>query len=821
MKLYLYSFSLFLFFHTFTATAQLCTGTPGAPIFKQTFDSGTGAGAALPAGNTTYTYTTGWPSDGQYTIANSSNPSPGNTHWYTGADHTGDTNGYMFVVNASYAPGEFFRHKVTDLCANTTYVFSAWIANVNDTSTINFCKANDPPYVYSNVLFKVENPATGNVNSVSTGNIAPGDTGIVWHEFGFTFSTGAGQTTVDLVMVNNSPGGCGNDLVIDDISFRPCGPTTSVVALPSKQFYCSGDSILLDATIGPGYNSPVYQWQFSNDGGITWQDIPGANMQDLKLNPVAADQAGKYRLLLAEAGNISLSKCRVITDVLTLKILKSPPVVATAAPAKICTGASSTLSVSGASSYVWSTGSNATSIQVSPPSTVTYTVTGTDAVTGCISTTTVSVVVNTTPVSPVVAGPDSICSGNAATIIATAPGGIYKWYEVPTGGTPIYVGPVFITPVLTATKTYYVEAESPSLCASVTRTAITINVTTTPTAAVVTAPDSVCSGNAATLKATAPGGTYNWYEVPAGGTPVFTGNPFQTAVLNSDITYYVEVESAASCISTSRTPVHIKVNTTPVSPVVTTTDTICSGNTVSLSATAPGGTYKWYEVATGGIPVFTGNPFLTPVLHATKTYYVEVESASRCTSTSRTPVIVPVSEVHAEFTANPTLGESPLLVEFTNASTNAISYLWDLGNQFTSTDKNISYTFTTKAEGSSIYEVTLIAINDFGCADTARITITVDPHSELIVPNIFTPNDDGINDIFTLESTGLNFVKAELFNRWGLKMYEWQSIHGGWDGRTSTGLEAPAGTYYFIIKAKGEGMSGKDYEFKGAFTLLR
>jgi gliding motility-associated-like protein len=822
MKPNVYLFFLILLLHTLTTKAQLCTGTPGAPIFKETFGAGTSAGAALPAGNTTYTYTAGWPSDGQYTIANTSNPAPGNTHWMTGADHTGDPNGYMFVVNASYAPGEFFRHTVSGLCASTTYVFSAWIANVNDTSTVTFCKLNDPPYVFSNVLFQVENPITKKIDSVSTGNIAPGNSSIVWHEFGFTFSTGTGQTAVDLVMVNHSPGGCGNDLVIDDISFRPCGPNTSVVAIPSKQFYCSGDSITLDATIGPGYNNPVYQWQFSSDGGVTWVDIPGATGQDLKLNPVDANQAGKYRLLLAESGNISLSKCRVITDILTLKIIKSPPVVATATPASICTGDKSTLVVTGANTYLWTpTGDKTTTVIVSPSANATYTVIGTDTVTGCTSKAMVSVVVNTTPISPVVTGPDSICSGNAATLTATAPGGTYKWYEVATGGTPIYTGAIYHTPVLNASTTYYVEVESSSLCASTSRTPVTVKVGATPSNAVVAGPDSICSGNTATLTATAPGGTYKWYEVATGGTPVFIGTVFQTPVLNSDKTYYVEVESAVSCLSVSRTPVKIIVHTTPVSPVVATTDTICARNAVTLLATAPGGTYKWYEIATGGTPIYTGDSFHTPVLNSTKTYYVEVESTSKCTSTSRTPVTVPVSEVHAQFTATPMMGEAPLLVDFINTSTGAISYHWDLGNQFSTNSKNVSYTFVNKGEGSTTYEVTLIAINDFGCADTAKVTITIDPHSELIVPNIFTPNDDGINDLFTLKSTGLHFVQAQLFNRWGLQIYEWNSIHGGWDGRTSSGLQAPEGTYYYIIKAKGEGATGKDYEFKGSFTLLR
>jgi gliding motility-associated-like protein len=824
MKRNVYLFFLILFLHPLAIKAQLCTGTPGAPIFKETFGAGTGSGAALPAGNTTYTYTAGWPSDGQYTIANTSNPAPGNTHWMTGADHTGDPNGYMFVVNASYAPGEFFRHSVTGLCANTTYVFSAWIANVNDTATVTFCKQNDPPYVFSNVLFKIENPATGNVNSISTGNIAPGNTSIEWHEFGFTFATGAGQTVVDLVMVNNSPGGCGNDLVIDDISFRPCGPNTSVVVIPFKPFYCSGDSITLDATIGPGYNSPVYQWQFSSDGGTTWTDILGATAEDLKLNPVAAKQAGKYRLLLAENGNISLSKCRVITDVVTLKIIQSPPILASATPASICTGNKSTLVASGANTYLWSpSGEKTATILVSPSTNTTYTVIGTDTVTGCISKAIVPVTVNTTPTSPVVLGPDSICSGNTASLKAIAPGGVYKWYEVATGGTLIYTGDTYITPVLNASKTYYVEVQSVSLCASTSRTPVNVKVGTTPTNAVIAGPDSICSGNTATLTATAPGGTYNWYDVPTGGTPVFTGTIFQTPVLNSNKTYYVEVVSAVSCISNSRTPVTVIVHTTPTSPVVAATDTICGRTAATLTAIAPGGTYKWYETATGGTPVYTGNPFHTPVLNSTKTYYVEVESASKCTSTSRTLVTVPVSEVHAQFSATPEMGEAPLWVEFINTSkgTGTLSYFWDLGNKFTSTSKNVSYTYTSTGEGSTTYNVILIVTNDFGCADTAKATITIDPHSELIVPNIFTPNDDGINDLFTLKSTGLHSIQAQLFNRWGLQMYEWNSIHGGWDGRTSTGLQAPEGTYYYIIKAKGEGITGKNYEFKGSFTLLR
>lgn len=726
--------SIFLVY-PFISKAQLCNGTLGDPIFIETFGAGTGTGSALPAGSTTYSYTTGWPTDGQYTIANTSNPPPGNPHWYTSADHTGDPNGYMFIVNASYAPGEFFRYTVSGLCSNTTYVFSAWLANVNNFKTIAFCKENDPPYVYSNVLFKVQNVSTMKIDSISTGNIAPDSTKMIWHQYGFTFSTGPGQSSVILTMVNNGKGGCGNDLVIDDISFRPCGPSTSIVAVPSKQIYCSGDSILLDAKIGGGYNNPVYQWQFSSDGGFTWQNIPGETSQDLKLNTITTAQTGKYRLVLAEKGNIDLVKCRIITDTIGINIKLSPTVTASASPTVICKGETSTLTGKGSTSYTWSNGSSGSSILVTPLSTQTFTVTGKDAASGCTSKASVSVQVNSVPDSPVVTGPDSICSGNIATLIATAPGGVYAWYDTASGGTPLFTGDYFLIPVL-----------------------------------------------------------------------------------NKSITYYVEAESKDKCISVSRTPVKITVNELPVSPVIAGPDSICARTSATLKATAPGGMYKWYDTPTGGFPIYTGNPFHSDILTETKTYYVEAISEANCTSNTRTPVTVTVSIVEALFSATPSSGTAPLQVNFINTSKGAVSYYWDLTDNFESTSQHVSHIFSPDGQGR-IYEVMLIATNTFGCKDTMTMRIAVNPFSKLIIPNVFTPNGDGVNDVFTLESTGVTSLNAQLFDRWGLKLFEWNTVHGGWDGRTTAGGMASEGTYYYIIVATGA--DGQEYKLNGHLTLLR
>ena len=987
MKVYKYIVLFILIFPIFESKAQLCNGTLGAPIFLETFGAGPGPGAALPVGVTNYTYATGWPNDGQYAISNTSNPAPQNPHWYTGKDHTGDPNGYMFVANASYSPSEFYRNSVTGLCPNTNYVFSAWIANVNNFQTIAFCKANDPPYVFANVKFKVRNSVTNKVDSINTGNIAPDSTNMVWHQFGFTFSTGPNQTSVILSMVNNSNGGCGNDLVIDDISFRPCGPSTSIAAIPYKTAYCTGDSVLLQSTIGPGYSNPVYQWQYSSDGGLTWQDLIGKTTKDLLLKPILLSDAGKYRLVLAENGNINSTKCRIITSPLTIKTVQSPAVIAAPTPSAICIGNSSILLASGASTYTWNGSTNAATMQVSPVITTTYAVIGTDVVSGCIGTATttvtvnpasasavvtgpdsicsgnsvtltaispggtyywynaltggnllftgnsfitpvlnttvtyyvevvsaagcksnsrtpVTVVVNTLPVSPVVSGPDSICAGNSATLTAISPSGTYYWYNALTGGNLLFTGNSFVTPVLNSTVTYYVEVVSAAGCKSNSRTPVTVAIYNTPVSPVVSGPDSICSGNSVTLKVISPGGTYYWYNALTGGnllftgsnfitpvlnttvtyyvevvsaagcksnsrtpvtvaiynTPVspvvtgpdsicagnsvtlkaispggtfywynaltggnllFTGSSFVTPVLNTTVTYYVEVVSAAGCKSNSRTPVTVVVNTLPVSPVVSGPDSICAGNLVTLKAISPGGTYYWYNALTGGNLLFTGSSFITPVLNNTATYYVEVVSAAGCKSNSRTPVKVFVSAVQAQFTASPLSGPSPLKVEFTNLSTGTLPlfYYWNLGDNYTSTSKDESHIYSTNNEQGSIYQVILIAKNNFGCADTFKVAIIVDSFSELIIPNVFTPNYDNINDLFTVKSIGLKTIHAQLFNRWGLKLYEWNDINGGWDGKTSSGDSVPSGTYFYIIKAKG--YDGKEYDLKGSFSLFR
>jgi gliding motility-associated-like protein len=96
-----------------------------------------------------------------------------------------------------------------------------------------------------------------------------------------------------------------------------------------------------------------------------------------------------------------------------------------------------------------------------------------------------------------------------------------------------------------------------------------------------------------------------------------------------------------------------------------------------------------------------------------------------------------------------------------------------------------------------------LAIDNNGCIDTAKQCLFVNEACTLPkqIPNVFSPNGDGINDIFTIKSTGLRELICTLYNRWGMEIYQYDAVKTGWDGHTFSDNKAPDGTYYYILKA--------------------
>lgn len=292
------------------------------------------------------------------------------------------------------------------------------------------------------------------------------------------------------------------------------------------------------------------------------------------------------------------------------------------------------------------------------------------------------------------------------------------------------------------------------------------------------------------------------------GDSILLGGGFQTTAG----VYYDSLTTSLGCDSIIETTLTITPQNTIV---IDTVLPLCFGDDIVLTATGSGnGTITWYADAAGTIVLGTGSPLVIPSTSIGMfTFYAS--EVGGCDSPIDSVQVV-VGGVQAVINANPTSGSTPLNVFFGNGSTTGfgISYTWDFGNGNTDTIFEPSQVYNQ----TGTYIVTLI-VTDGICSDTATVTITAIGESVIIIPNVFTPNGDGSNDMFMVGGENLEEVEGVIYNRWGQKLYEWNSVTGGWDGRTLSGEVVPDGTYFFIINAKGT--DEKEYFEKGTVTLIR
>jgi gliding motility-associated-like protein len=283
----------------------VCTGSLGDNIFAAG-DFGSGAAnIRLPnpqiAPDYLYSSTIQPPADGSYVLTNSTSVWPGLfPTWLRIGDNSEDPNGYMMVVNASFEPGLFYDQEVSNLCDNTLYEFTADI--------INLIRPGVTGHIDPSVSFLIDG-----VVQFNTGNIPKS---AEWETYGFTFTTAPGQTSVRLSLRNNAPGGIGNDLALDNISFRPCGNQAFILPEDTAILCEDGSPLPLFATVdGDEFTRGSIQWQRSPDGINDWENIPEANDSvyvhtDLRL--------GFYYYRFQIAGSpLSLAnpKCRINSNV--------------------------------------------------------------------------------------------------------------------------------------------------------------------------------------------------------------------------------------------------------------------------------------------------------------------------------------------------------------------------------------------------------------------------------------------------------------------------------------------------------------------------
>lgn len=476
-----------------------------------------------------------------------------------------------------------------------------------------------------------------------------------------------------------------------------------------------------------------------------------------------------------DAGTVTLQVCvgtscgDPVCDTVQLPVGNAPVVTITAdGPLSLCAGEQLQLTATGADTYAWNTGGTTAVLVVAQPGT--YSVSGTNA----CGTANASVVVTAGQAPEVtVQAPDTLCAGSTATLVA---GGAdsYTWN---TGATGAQL-------TVNAGGTYTVTGSTACGSAQVT---VVVASASAPQLSI-SGDTFLCAGSSGTLTVSG-GGPYLWNT---GAT---------TAVLPITAPGTYSASSTNSCGTSSVSVVVVEGQP----PVVAVTGDAFACPTSTLAASGAN-TYAWS----------TGQSTPTITVDAPGTYTV---TGSNACGSSTAAFTVQNAGVSAVPSANITQGPAPLTVQFGSSSTPQGAQLgWSFGDGATATGAGPVHTFNTPGTYTVVHTASAN-----GCSDAAELTITVlQPDrtpSRVNMPNVFSPNGDGVNDLFQVDSEGLATLELEVLNRWGQVVITLRAPEQAWDGRTAAGEAVPEGTYFVVLTATG--MDGVRHERTAALTLLR
>ncbi len=593
----------------------------------------------------------------------------------------------------------------------------------------------------------------------------------------------AGQYTV----IVTSAAGCTNS-AISTVSVLPL-PTPAIVSNTP----CVGTPLNLNGSGGASYG-----WAGPN-GFIS-------ALQNPTINNVTAAAAGTYTLI-ATVGTCTAG----ITQAITVNALPTP-VAGNNAP--ICETNNLILLGNGGGSYAWAGPLGFTSTSQSPtlPNALNtfsgiYTLTVTDA-NGCHATATTTVNVLANPSA--IANGATVCFGKPANITVNG-GTSYSWVG-PNGFSSSLQNPTIpVVNNLTAGN-YTVTVTGANTCTSVTVANVVVNPLPVPT---ITSTAKTCLNTQVNLQGSG-GFLLNQWTGPNNFVSNQASTSFTAISMNQAGTYVFSVTDNNNC-------------TGSVSAVVVL-DPLPNGNLTSDGKNSCVPFCANFAVNTSGSPVVStkwsinNQTYVSPALNycfmQAGNYPVTASftDGNGCTN-SATFAISAYASPNAGFEFAPLKPiEGTDHVDFTNTSTgnDIVGWNWFFAtnNGYQSTQQNTSYLF----DQSGSYPIALIVTNKYGCSDTIVKPITIYEDENLFIPNSFTPNADGINDIFQPKGKGLVKYNLSIFDRWGQKIYETSDFTNGWDG-TFKGQECKEDAYVWKITASYS--QGKVRQYTGHVTLNR
>lgn len=576
-----------------------------------------------------------------------------------------------------------------------------------------------------------------------------------------------GNYTVTLQITNS----CGTFTTSQVGYIQVSNAATPSITANGPTDFCTGGSVVL-STSGVG----TYQWLLNSIA-----------MAGETTNSITVSQAGTYALTVTSgtcSGTSNSIQVNVNGGVASTIVAQSSTT--------ICDGTSVILNSGAvAATYQWLlngtpiAGENSNQISVSTAGDYTLSLTSNDGCTSVSPITAVAILPVTPPTITTANGIFSFCTGQSITLNATAGLSNYQWN---LNGNPI-AGATTASLLVSQSGSYTINSVAANGC-SVSSAAVVTTLLPLPNSTVTpTGPILICNANPVLLEAPGLGASYVWMNA---GTPISlaTNSSF---IANASGAYSVEIVGANGCSAISNT-VLVSFNTSISVAIEVSNPKPCMGDVVYLNANAEFNQITWS----------TGEDGIQIAVEKSGIYKVTVVSSGGCTATN---------EVDLQFKPKPFIHAGDDLVS--DCIEGAVLKAEGDGAAIWTPELNMfdPYSLETavRPTETTMYYLT---VDNGECKAIDSVLVLVECGS-VYVPSAFTPNNDGVNDIFKAQGMDLSKFSLLIFNRWGEKIFESSDINIGWDG-TYKGTQSPIGTYVWRVEAYDK--KGNSANYSGIST---
>jgi gliding motility-associated-like protein len=555
------------------------------------------------------------------------------------------------------------------------------------------------------------------------------------------------------------------------------GATPNITANGPVTF-CEGNTVTLSTnTVG------TYQWKLN---GV---DIPGETNASLVVS-----QSGSYTV------SVGSGSCSGVSNAILVTITPATLAVINAlSSTTICTGENVILtSANTANTYQWLlngvaiAGETNQQLTVNTPGDYTLQV---GSANGCAATslpTTVTLLTATIPTVTSTNGQFSFCQGQSLILEAMAGLTNYQWS---INGT-IIPGATADTLLVNQTGSYSVSTVNANGCNTSSLQTV-INLLPLPTAIVApSGPILICNAVPVLLQVPSGAASYQWYN--AGNSIV--GANLNTFLASQTGDYSVEITNASGCSAISNTVI-VSFNASISVGIYNATPFPCEGDVVYLSTTQNFNQIDWT----------TGESGIQIAVTSSGNYGVTVVSSGGCTASKN---------IDIDFLPK------PMVEAGDNIASDCVNgvLLQGIGDGTPTWEPALGLsnvnTFDVKAfpTNTTIYYLT---VDNGTCKATDSLIVSAEC-SSVYMPSAFTPNGDGLNDVFKAFGMDLQDFKLVIYNRWGEKIFQSQDIDLGWDG-TYKGAPSPLGLYIWELEAADK--NGKpllnEIQRRGTVSLVR